>query len=480
MPDRDARRSRSRSTDDRHGLGHRHDPARPPRRRGAARRHRPLRRHRAPVQPPDGAGLPRLRLPGRGHGRSGRAALRAPGVARRRRRRGVRGPRPDRGGRRRRARPAAGVGGRHRRLAPPRHRRAPRCSPTCAPAASPGALYVVHPEADEIGGLPASPQHRRGARARSTSPSSPCRAPAVPAVARECGAAGVRALVVLSAGFAEVGARRRRAAGRAARGLPRRRDAAGRARTASASSTRAEVGLNATFAPEPPRPGRIAFASQSGAFGIAAIAEAARRGLGLSSFVSTGDKADLSGNDFLRYWEQDADTDVVLLYLESFGNPRRFGRIARAVAARKPIVAVKSGRSAAGARAAASHTGALLAASDVTVDALFAPCRRDPHGHRRRAARRRGAARRPAAAARRPGRDRHQRRRARHRLRGRLRGGRPAGRAASRSPRAGRLRPAPARSRRGRQPGRHDRLGLARRLPAHDRARRGRARTSTP
>ena len=190
------------------------------------------------------------------------------------------------------------------------------------------------------------------------------------------------------------------------------------------------VRLNATFAPEPPRPGRIAFASQSGAFGIAAIAEAARRGLGLSSFVSTGDKADLSGNDFLRFWEQDDDTDVVLLYLESFGNPRRFGRIARAVAARKPIVAVKSGRSAAGARAAASHTGALLAASDVTVDALFAPCGRDPHRDRRRADRRRGAACRPAAAAWRPGGDRDQRRRTRHRLRGRLRRGRPACRAA--------------------------------------------------
>ena len=136
-------------------------------------------------------------------------------------------------------------------------------------------------------------------------------------------------------------------------------------------NTAPAVGLNATFAPETPSRGRIAFASQSGAFGIAAIAEATRRGLGLSSFVSTGDKADLSGNDFLRFWEQDPDTDVVLLYLESFGNPRRFARIARAVAASKPIVAVKSGRSAAGARAAASHTGALLAASDVTVDALF-------------------------------------------------------------------------------------------------------------
>jgi acyl-CoA synthetase (NDP forming) len=132
------------------------------------------------------------------------------------------------------------------------------------------------------------------------------------------------------------------------------------------------AGLNATFAPVPARPGRIALASQSGGFGIAAIAETTRRGLGLSSFVSTGDKADLSGNDFLRYWEQDDATDVIALYLESFGNPRRFGRIASAVARRKPIVAVKAGRSAAGARAAASHTGALLAASDVTVDALFA------------------------------------------------------------------------------------------------------------
>jgi len=137
-------------------------------------------------------------------------------------------------------------------------------------------------------------------------------------------------------------------------------------------NTAPDVRLNATFAPTAPRRGPIAFASQSGAFGIEAIAEAARRGLGLSSFVSTGDKADLSGNDFLRFWQQDSDTDVILLYLESFGNPRRFGRIARDVARATPIVAVKAGRSAAGARAAASHTGALLAASDVTVDALFA------------------------------------------------------------------------------------------------------------
>jgi acetyl coenzyme A synthetase (ADP forming)-like protein len=232
-----------------------------------------------------------------------------------------------------------------------------------------GVLHVIHPEAEEIGGLPVQ-------RAIGDVPGPvdlavvAVPAAAVPHVARECGEAGVRALVVLSAGFAEVGAR----------GARLQADLLETCRVFGMRLVgpnclgvlNTGVRLNATFAPQPPRPGRIAFASQSGAFGIAAIAEAARRGLGLSSFVSTGDKADLSGNDFLRYWERDGDTDVILLYLESFGNPRRFGRIARTVGERKPIVAVKSGRSAAGARAAASHTGALLAASDVTVDALFA------------------------------------------------------------------------------------------------------------
>src|SRR5688572_33180020 len=111
--------------------------------------------------------------------------------------------------------------------------------------------------------------------------------------------------------------------------------------------------------------------SQSGALGLSIIDHASALGLGLSTFVSVGNKADISGNDLIRYWEQDPHTDVILLYLESFGNPRKFSRIARRVARVKPIVAVKSGRSAAGARASGSHTGALLAASDVTVDALF-------------------------------------------------------------------------------------------------------------
>jgi acetate---CoA ligase (ADP-forming) len=136
-------------------------------------------------------------------------------------------------------------------------------------------------------------------------------------------------------------------------------------------NTDAEVRLDATFGPIVPLPGRVGFLSQSGALGLAIIDYANALGLGLSSFVSVGNKADISSNDLLSFWEQDERTDLVLLYLESFGNPRKFARIARRVARTKPVLAVKSGRSAAGARATSSHTGALLAASDVTVEALF-------------------------------------------------------------------------------------------------------------
>src|SRR5438552_13916065 len=120
-----------------------------------------------------------------------------------------------------------------------------------------------------------------------------------------------------------------------------------------------------------PPHGRVGFSSQSGALGLAVIDYASSLGLGLSSFVSVGNKADVSGNDLIQYWEADDRTDVILLYLESFGNPRKFARITRQVGKTKPIIAVKSGRSSAGARATSSHTGALIAASDVTVDALF-------------------------------------------------------------------------------------------------------------
>jgi acetate---CoA ligase (ADP-forming) len=196
-------------------------------------------------------------------------------------------------------------------------------------------------------------------------------AAAVVGAARECAAAGVRALVVISAGFAETGPE---GAERQRQLLAVCRDAGMRLigpNCLGIVNTNAEVRLDATFGPAAPIPGRVGFLSQSGALGLAVIDYATKLGLGLSSFVSVGNKADISSNDLLDYWEQDPDTAVALLYLESFGNPRRFSRIARRVAHHTPIVAVKSGRSAAGARASSSHTGALLAASDVTVDALF-------------------------------------------------------------------------------------------------------------
>jgi acetyl coenzyme A synthetase (ADP forming)-like protein len=196
-------------------------------------------------------------------------------------------------------------------------------------------------------------------------------APSVVEAAEECAAKGVRAIVVISAGFAETGPD----------GAQRQRELVAVCRAAGMRligpnclgivNTDPEVRLDATFGPIAPLPGRVGFLSQSGALGLAIIDYANALGLGLSSFVSVGNKADISSNDLLSFWEQDEQTDLVLLYLESFGNPRKFARIARRVARTKPVLAVKSGRSAAGARATSSHTGALLAASDVTVDALF-------------------------------------------------------------------------------------------------------------
>jgi acyl-CoA synthetase (NDP forming) len=190
-------------------------------------------------------------------------------------------------------------------------------------------------------------------------------------VAEACVTRGVRALLVLSAGFGEVDAS----------GRERQRELVRLCRAHGARligpnclgivNTDDNVALNATFGPLAPRRGRLAFGSQSGALGLAMVGHGARLGLGISSFVSMGNKADISGNDLLSYWEHDPRSRVILLYLESFGNPRKFARIARRVSRSKPIVAVKSGRSIAGARAAASHTGALLAAGDVPVEALF-------------------------------------------------------------------------------------------------------------
>jgi acetate---CoA ligase (ADP-forming) len=179
---------------------------------------------------------------------------------------------------------------------------------------------------------------------------------------------GVRALVVISAGFAEVGSE---GAERQERLLALVR--AHGARLIGPNCLGIAVAgpqLNATFAARSAPSGNIGFSSQSGALGLALLEAADSRGLGLSAFVSIGNKADVSSNDLLEWWEEDEATDVVLLYVESFGNPRRFGRLARRVARRKPILALKSGTSATGQRAASSHTAA-LAGSEAGVDALF-------------------------------------------------------------------------------------------------------------
>src|SRR6202171_353324 len=233
-----------------------------------------------------------------------------------------------------------------------------------------GPVYPVNPAATEIEGIPshASVLDIPGdvEMAVITVPAA-----AVLDVARQCAAKGVRGLVVISAGFAEVGpegAELQRALLEICRQSGMRLvgpNCMGVINTADGSN------LDATFAPDKPILGRVGFLSQSGGLGIAVMARAQILGSGISSFVSVGNKADLSSNDFIQYWEQDVETDLIMLYLESFGNPRKFARIARRVSRSKPILAVKGGRSPAGNRATSSHTGALLSASDITVGALF-------------------------------------------------------------------------------------------------------------
>jgi len=232
-----------------------------------------------------------------------------------------------------------------------------------------GPVYAVNPKAPSIGAIPAYPSVRELPGPVDLAiilvPKQH-----VAAVVDDCAAAGVRAVVVITAGFAETGAEGRR----------RQDELLAKVRAYGMRmvgpncmgllNADPAVRLAGTFAPVFPPAGNVAMSSQSGALGLAILATADQLGIGLSTFVSVGNKADVSGNDLLQYWEGDEHTQVILLYVESFGNPRRFARIARRVARRKPIVAVKSGRTGAGKRAAGSHTAA-LAESDVAVDALF-------------------------------------------------------------------------------------------------------------
>jgi len=189
-------------------------------------------------------------------------------------------------------------------------------------------------------------------------------------VADECGRKGVHTLVVISDGFKEVGPEG------ASREKELRDIALGHGmriigpNCMGVINTDPSIRLNATFSPVYPPAGNVAFLSQSGAMGLVVLEYASNLDMGISTFVSVGNRADISSNDLMEYWEQDPSTDVILLYLESFGNPRKFSRIARRVTAKKPVVVVKGGSTQAGSRAAASHTGA-MATSDVVSDVLF-------------------------------------------------------------------------------------------------------------
>jgi acetyl coenzyme A synthetase (ADP forming)-like protein len=233
-----------------------------------------------------------------------------------------------------------------------------------------GTVYPVNPKADAINSLKTYP--RIGAvpdpvdMAVITVPKQ-----YVLQVAEECGEAGVRGLTVISAGFREVGGE----------GVERERKLMEVVRRhgmrmvgpncMGVLNADPAVSMNATFAPSMPPFGHAAFVSQSGAMGLSVLDYAKEYGIGISQFVSMGNKPDVSGNDLLAHWSNDPSVGVILMYVENFGNPRRFLDIARELTRRKPIIVVKSGRSKVGARAASSHTGA-LAASDALVDAMLA------------------------------------------------------------------------------------------------------------
>jgi acyl-CoA synthetase (NDP forming)/RimJ/RimL family protein N-acetyltransferase len=237
-------------------------------------------------------------------------------------------------------------------------------------AGFPGRLYAVNTDtsADEIDGVPAY------STIRDVQDTVDLAVVAVPAeavvdVVLDCAAKGVRGLVVVSSGFAEIGDE----------GRKRQRHLVGLARSygmrvigpncLGVINTAPGVSLNATLSPLMPSPGRIAFFCQSGALGVSILADMVGRGLGLSTFVSAGNRADVSGNDLMQYWYSDEATEVVLLYLESVGNPRKFSRVARRLAGRKPVIALKSGRATQG--VPLGHTVRRSQLPSATIDSMF-------------------------------------------------------------------------------------------------------------
>lgn len=232
-----------------------------------------------------------------------------------------------------------------------------------------GAVYPVNPHARAVGAVRAWPD------VQSIPEAVDLAVVVVPRervldVAEQCGEAGVRALVVISAGFREVGPAGAASEAKLLAIVRRHGMRMVGPNCMGIINASPEVSMNATFAPLMPPFGHAAFVSQSGALGVSVLDYAREYGIGISQFVSVGNKADVSGNDLLAYWEDDPSVKVILMYVENFGNPAKFLDIASRITRVKPIVVVKAGRTQSGARAAVSHTGA-LAASDVAVDALL-------------------------------------------------------------------------------------------------------------
>jgi acyl-CoA synthetase (NDP forming)/RimJ/RimL family protein N-acetyltransferase len=231
-----------------------------------------------------------------------------------------------------------------------------------------GRVYAVNPSSDAVSGMPAYPS------VNDIPGDVDVAVVAVPAeavqdVVLDCAAKGVHGLIVISSGFAETGEE----------GRQRQRRLVGLARSyglrligpnaLGVINTHKEISLNASLSSVMPPGGRAGFFCQSGALGSAILEKVNNRGLGLSTFVSAGNRADVSGNDLLQYWEEDDATEVVLLYLESIGNPRKFSRIARKVSLRKPIIAVRSGRTTQG--VPMGHAVRKISAPRQAVDAMF-------------------------------------------------------------------------------------------------------------
>jgi acetyl coenzyme A synthetase (ADP forming)-like protein len=233
-----------------------------------------------------------------------------------------------------------------------------------------GPVYPVHPKAASIHSIPAYRSVGDIAEAPDLGIIVVPKQHVID-VARQCVEAGVKGLVTVTAGFKEVGGE----------GIERERELVKLVRDAGVRmvgpncigvlNTDPEISMNATFAPAMPPPGSVAFISQSGAMGISILDHAVKLGIGISTFVSSGNKADVSGNDLLETWRDDPNTKVILMYLEDFGNPAKFIEITRELTRHKPVVIVKSGRTGAGARAAASHTGA-MAGTTLATDAIIA------------------------------------------------------------------------------------------------------------